>query len=369
MSPRYANNTSKTVFITSRLLAASEAVTNSHRLTTKANSRKPIANFTIMKKIALLILVMAAAAASGLAQQEHQYTQFMFNKLPINPAYAGARGVPFVTAIYRNQWMGFEGSPKSVLASFNAPFLTPRVGVGVTLSHVQIGLNTDFAASLAYSYDLIDADEMSLRAGLMGSIRSLGIDLSKAMPPDQSPSTDNSLGIDDVSSIYANVGAGLYYTYDEKFYAGFSVPRIYSNTFGVNDFLNPDTAQTAREAQHFYAMAGAVIPLGEGINLMPALLTKYVKNAPFDVDVNVNLEINEKVIAGLSYRAGGNGAGESLDLLVFWQAHPQFGVGFAYDFTLSDIKDYTAGSIELLFQADLKRNGKNKKMSNPRFFM
>lgn len=319
-----------------------------------------------MKKIIILLFILAAAAASGLAQQEHQYTQFMFNKLPINPAYAGARGVPFVTAIYRNQWIGFEGSPKSVLASFNAPFLTPRVGVGVTLSHVQIGLNTDFAASLAYSYDLIDADEMSLRAGLMGSIRSLGIDLSKAMPPDQSPLTDNSLGVDDVSSLYANVGAGLYYTYADKFYAGFSVPRIYSNTFGIHD---SDTIQTARELQHFYGMAGAVIPIGEGINLMPAVLTKYVKNAPFDVDVNVNLEINEKVIAGLSYRVGGNGSGESLDLLVFWQAHEQFGVGVAYDFTLSDIKDYTAGSIELLFQADLKRSGKNKKMSNPRFFM
>jgi len=321
-----------------------------------------------MKKIALLLLILAAAAANVYAQQEHQYTQFMYNKLPINPAYAGARGVPFVTAIYRNQWIGFEGSPKSVQASFNAPFLTPRVGVGVTLSHVQIGLNTDFAASLAYSYDLIDADEMSLRAGLMGSIRSLGIDFSKAMAS-EIPTVDNSLENTSVSSLYANVGAGLYYTYADRFYAGFSVPRIYSNSFGRNDGLNPDSSETARELQHFYAMAGAVIPIGEGINLMPALLTKYVKNAPFDVDVNINLEINEKVTAGLSYRVGGNGSGESLDLLVFWQAHEQFGVGFAYDFTLSDIKDYSSGSVELLFQADLKRSGKNKKMSNPRFFM
>jgi len=321
-----------------------------------------------MKKIALLLFILAAAAVRGLAQQEHQYTQFMYNKLPINPAYAGARGVPSVTAIYRNQWMGFDGAPKSVLATFNAPFLTPRVGVGVTLSHLQIGLNTDFAASLAYSYDLIDADKMSLRAGLMGTIRSLGIDFSKAMP-NEPTAVDNSLAPDHVNNLYANVGAGLYYTYDDRFYAGFSVPRIYSNTIGRNEGLNPDSSETAREVNHFYAMAGAVISLGDGLNLMPAVLTKYVKNAPFDVDVNVNLEINEKVVAGLSYRVGGNGSGESLDLLLFWQAHEQFGVGVAYDFTLSDIKDYTAGSIELLFQADLKRSGKNKKMSNPRFFM
>lgn len=319
-----------------------------------------------MKKIALLFLIMAAAAASGLAQQEHQYTQFMFNKLPINPAYAGARGVPSVTAIYRNQWMGFDGAPKSFLASFNSPFLTPRVGVGVTLSHVTIGLNRDFSGSLAYSYDVVADEKVSLRAGLMGSIRSLSIDFSKAMADNP---VDNSLEPGQTSSIYANVGAGLYFTYDERFYAGFSVPRIYSNSIGINENL-PLGFETAREYQHFYGMAGAIIALSDDINLMPALLTKYVKNAPFDVDVNLNLEIKEKVIAGLSYRAGGKSAGESIDLLLFWQAHPQFGVGMAYDFSLSDIKDYTAGSIELLFQADLKQQaGKGKKMSNPRFFM
>jgi len=319
-----------------------------------------------MKKVALLLLILAAAAANVYAQQEHQYTQFMFNKLPINPAYAGARGVPSVTAIYRNQWMGFDGAPKSFLASFNSPFLTPRVGVGVTLSHVTIGLNRDFAGSLAYSYDVVADDKISLRAGLMGSIRSLGIDFSKAMP--DSP-VDNSLESDRINSVYANVGAGLYFTYDERFYAGFSVPRIYSNSIGINENL-PAGFETAKEYQHFYGMIGAIIPLGEGLNLMPALLTKYVKNAPFDVDVNINLEIKEKVIAGISYRAGGKGPGESIDLLLFWQAHPQFGVGMAYDFSLSDIKDYTAGSIELLLQADLKqREGKGKKMTNPRFFM
>jgi type IX secretion system PorP/SprF family membrane protein len=319
-----------------------------------------------MKKIALLFLIMAAAAASGLAQQEHQYTQFMFNKLPINPAYAGARGVPSVTAIYRNQWMGFDGAPKSFLASFNSPFLTPRVGVGVTLSHVQIGLNRDFSGALAYSYDVVADEKVSLRAGLMGSIRSLSIDFSKAMADNP---VDNSLEPGRSSSIYANVGAGLYFTYDERFYAGFSVPRIYSNSIGINENL-PLDFETAKESPHFYGMAGAIIELSDDINLMPALLTKYVKNAPFDVDVNLNLEIKEKVIAGLSYRAGGKSAGESIDLLLFWQAHPQFGVGMAYDFSLSDIKDYTAGSIELLFQADLKQQaGKGKKMSNPRFFM
>ncbi|MBL7775085.1 MAG: type IX secretion system membrane protein PorP/SprF [Saprospiraceae bacterium] len=323
-----------------------------------------------MKKIVLLLFLVLMVAAAAVAQQEHQYTQFMYNKLPINPAYAGARGVPFVTAIYRNQWMGFDGAPKSSLASFNSPFLTQRVGVGVTISHNQIGLDRDIAGALAYSYDLISDEDISLRAGIMGSIRSLSVDFSNAQTPDPSgPGGDNSLDPNKISSVFANVGAGLYFTYDDRFYAGFSVPRIYANTIGINDGPLPSGFNTAKEYQHFYGMAGAILELSEDINLMPAILTKYVKNAPFDVDVNLNLEIREKVIAGLSYRAGGNGGGDSMDLLLFWQAHPQFGVGVAYDFSLSDVKDYTAGSIELLFQADLKRVSKKKNMSNPRFFM
>jgi type IX secretion system PorP/SprF family membrane protein len=320
-----------------------------------------------MKKLILLLLISAGVVAGLQAQQERHYTQFMYNKLLINPAYSGARGVPFATAIYRNQWMGFDGAPKSVLASFNSPFISPRVGVGVTMSHFQIGLDKEFAATMAYSYDLIGQEEFSLRAGIMGSVRSLSTDFTKAMPANTGG--DQSLDTEKNNSFYANVGAGLYATISSRFYIGLSMPRMYSNDISFN---NPSASLTAKEYQHFYAMAGAILPLNEDFNLMPAFLVKYVKNAPLDIDLNVNLEIREKFTAGLSYRVGGDGPGESVDLLLFWKAHPQFGVGVAYDVTLSDVKDYSAGSIELLLQVDLKRSssgGRNKPMSNPRFFM
>ncbi len=322
-----------------------------------------------MKKILVLYSILAVTISLQ-AQQERHYTQFMYNKLPINPAYSGARAVPFATAIYRNQWMGFDGAPKSVLLSFNSPFITKRVGVGVTVSNFKIGLDNEFGATLAYSYDLIGREDISLRAGIMGSIRSLSMDFSKAMTTDPAgPGGDNSLDPDKVNSFYGNVGAGLYATFAKQFYVGFSVPRIYSNNIGLN---STPGIQSAKEFQHFYVMAGAIIPLSQDLDLMPAVLTKYVKNAPFDVDLNVNLQIKQKITAGLSYRVGGDGPGESVDLLVFWQAHPQFGVGVAYDFSLSHVKDYTAGSIELLLQADLKRDDTKKPkagMTSARFFM
>lgn len=319
-----------------------------------------------MKNIILTFSIGVLLLQTLNAQQEHHYTQFMYNKLLLNPAYAGARGVPTATVLYRNQWAGFEGAPQSALLSFNSPFLSKRVGIGANMSLQSIGLQRDFQASLAYSYDLIAADELSLRAGVSVSMRSLSIDFTDAQP---SAIGDPSLGNARVNDLYYNVGAGLYATYADQFYAGFSVPRIYSNVLGVNDNTN---AETAKEYRHFYATAGGVLKLNDDFNLLPAILLKYVENAPFDADVNMNLEIKNKVVTGLSYRVGGEGAGESVSLLAFWQATDQVGVGAAYDFTLTQIRDYSSGSFEVLLRADLKKRqagGRSRKMSNPRFFI
>ncbi|MBK8194192.1 MAG: type IX secretion system membrane protein PorP/SprF [Lewinellaceae bacterium] len=314
-----------------------------------------------MKKLLFLLIIVAAGIRLN-AQQDHQYTQFMYNKLLYNPAYAGARGTPTLTGIFRSQWLGFDGAPQSGLLSFNSPFLTPRVGIGATLSYLKIGLQRDFHASVAYSYDLVAMENVSLRVGIQGSLRTLGVAFDDAAPfTIGDPSLDNQR----VNDFYGNVGAGIYGIFMERYFAGFSVPRIYSNAIGLNSALNP---VSAKEYRHFYGVAGGIFPLSEDINLMPAVLIKYVSNAPVDADLNVNLDIRQKVTAGISYRLGGNGPGESVDLLVFWQATPQVGVGASYDFTLSDLKDYNGGSIELLLQADLKKN-KKKNVFSPRFFL
>jgi type IX secretion system PorP/SprF family membrane protein len=320
-----------------------------------------------MKKLIYTFALLLGSLVSLKAQQEAQFTQFMYNKLYLNPAYSGARGVPSLTAIYRSQWVGFEGAPQSILASFNGPFLAKRVGVGATISHTKIGLQRDFQASLAYSYDMVAQDEVSLRIGLSGSLRSLSFAYNDAKP---NQSGDLSVEDQRINDFYGNVGAGVYGTIMDRYYFGISVPHLYSNAIGLS---NINATVLAKESQHFYGMAGAILPLSEDINLMPAVLLKYVKNAPFDADINVNLDIRRKFTAGISYRLGGDGSGDSVDLLAFWQAAPQFAIGAAYDFSLSSLKDYNAGSFEVLLQYDLKQveggKGKKKKMTNPRFFM
>lgn len=313
-----------------------------------------------MKKIYFLLLAGLLPLVS-IAQQEHQYTQFMYNKLSINPSYAGIRGVPTMTAIYRNQWYKLDGAPRSALVSMHAPVFSKRVGVGGVLSHHSIGLHRDVQVTAAYSYNLIAQKDFSLRVGLSGNLRVLSLNFSEAKPLN---SIDPSLEEERYTHAYANFGAGIYGTFSERLYFGFSVPRIVRNTIGVN--TDPGVT-TAKESPHFYGTTGGIIPLGKDLNFMPAVLVKYVQNAPIDVDITANLEIKQVVTAGLAYRAGGDGWGESLDLLTYWQVNPRIGIGASYDLTLSDLRSQAGGAFEVLFFADLVK--RKKGMSNPRFFM
>lgn len=315
-----------------------------------------------MKHRSILLTILAALFLQPLyAQQQQHYTQFMYNKLLINPGYAGMREVPSLTAIYRNQWAGFEGAPQSALLSFNSPFFTPRVGIGGTVSHVTIGLQRDLNIQLAYSYAIVADKDFTLRLGLLGSLRSLGLNFQEASPyQDIDPSIDNRR----INDLYTNAGIGLYGVWRQQVFAGFSVPRLIENSIGLN--LDQGVT-TARERRHYYANVGGIIPLRKEVRLLTSVLFKYVDNAPLNADINMNLEY-KKFTGGLSYRTGGDGPGESVDLLAFYQFHPQVGVGAAYDFTLSDLRDYSAGSFELLLMADLKKI-KKRRMSNPRFFM
>ncbi len=316
-----------------------------------------------MKQRYLFILFVLSSSLALQAQQEAHVTQFMYNKLLFNPAYGGSRGVPTVSLLYRNQWANFNGAPKTMAATFHSPFLVDRVGVGVSLANYNIGLNRDFKASLSYSYALMDRTDATLRIGLQGTLRSLGLDFDEAQVIDL---IDQSIDNKRINDTYGNFGAGIYGTIKQKFYYGFSVPYIVSNSIGLSD---DDDLTTAKERPHFYFMSGAIIRLTDNLNLLPAVMLKYVENAPFDADININLDINEVVTTGVSYRVGGDGPAESVDLLLFWQVHPQIAVGAAYDITVSDLRDYVGGSFEIMLQADLKKERKKKGFSNPRFFM
>ncbi len=315
----------------------------------------------ILNKIILTLIVVVSMSVLGTAQQESHFTQFMYNKLTLNPAYAGVRGIPSLTALYRKQWVGFDGAPTSKLISLDAPIFGDKVGFGLTISNRSIGIMNDWNGNMAYSYHVKISDKSSFRVGLQGSMRFQGIDFADPGVFIQEQG-DQSIMEDETSNDYfINFGAGLYYTYDQ-FYVGVSVPNFLPSEIG---FVNPQATDIAKTTQHYYLMTGAMIPMSDKINLKPALLAKYVQNAPFDMDINLSLVYDLRMTVGLSYRLGGTGSGDSVDLLAMYQAN-QIGIGVAYDYSLSDINEQTNGSFEVLVRYDFVKERED--MANPRFF-
>ena len=315
-----------------------------------------------MNKLLTTLVFLFIMSATALAQQEAHYTQFMHNKLAINPAYAGARNLPSLMALYRSQWAGYKGAPRSFLFSFNAPLAGDRVGFGLTVSNHKIGILESWYANMAYSYRVQIDKETNVRIALQGSLRQLSYDFNS---PDLSPQQRNDPSIVDNSegSLYrGDFGLGAYLTH-KTFYFGVSVPYFLKNNIGFND-----SGITAQEVPHVYVMTGVTLPLNENLKLEPSLLGKYVKGAPFDMDLNLSLIFDDRVSTGLSYRLGGDDESfaESIDLLLFYKITQELGLGMAYDFTLSEIKNYTSGSFEVLLRYDITKRAGD--IANPRFF-
>lgn len=313
-------------------------------------------------RILLHTLIFLSLCQIAKAQQESHYTQFMFNKLYLNPAYAGAEGYGSFVGIYRHQWLGFEGAPVSQLLSYNTPFLSNRVGFGMVLNHDKIGILNNWRGALSYSYDLINRTNAMLRIGLQGSARYLQLDFTDPNLIILDPNDPSIAENQQTNDVYYNMGAGIYLEI-HNFYLGVSVPGLIENIYGVNPNAgNPNAA----ERRHYYAMSGFALPVSDRVVMRNNVLVKYVQHAPVDVDINLGFEFNRRFMAGMSYRVGGDGTGDSVDFLLFTYLTRQLGLGLAYDYTLSEIRNSTSGSVEALLRFDMIRSGDN--LSNPRFF-
>ncbi len=309
----------------------------------------------------IFVFVFLGISSVGFAQQENQFTQFMYNQLYLNPAYSGARGIPYFTAIYRSQWIGFKGAPESKLLSFNSPLFGDRVGFGLTISNHTLGIENKWDASMAYSYHIPISDESSVRFGLQGSVRYQGIDFNDPSVEIREDGDESILYNEQLNKYTGNFGIGMYANIKQTYF-GISVPHFFPSELGINPNQVPEIA---RNYSHFYLMAGTMVPLTKSIKFKPSLLAKYVKNAPFDLDFNASLMFNEVFTAGLSYRLGGDGSGDSVDLLVLYQIN-SVAIGVAYDASLSEVRETSSGSFEVLLRYDFIKERSD--MANPRFF-
>ena len=309
----------------------------------------------------LLLSCFIFASYQASAQQELKYTNFIYNYMSINPGYAGSRDVPTISALYRQQWMGFKGAPVSEVVSFHSPFLSDRLGIGVNIANYTIGSTQSQFLSMAYAYSLIHTTDFNVRIGLQGSMRRIANNFTD---PAEVLIIQNDPAIQNITPKYlGNFGMGLYVNYRDSYF-GVSVPYYYSNTLGNNNAIT-----TASERPTYYVMGGVSLPFSDKFYFKPAMLLQFTQGAPWSADFNVNFIFNDKVGAGLSYRAGKTNfeqIGESADLLLFYQFNSQVGFGAAYDFNLSPIKAYQTGSMEVVMRYDLSKPP--LALNNPRTF-
>jgi len=312
---------------------------------------------------ASVIIGLCLLGWSGVqAQQDAQFTQFMFNKLTFNPAYAGSTLAPCLSAIHRQQWVGVQGAPVTSAFSFNTPLAKDKVGMGLSFIHDQIGPTKDWSARMAYSYR-IPIDNGTLSVGIQGVFRQYLVVWNDAVLTHRG---DNSVMMAENSKILPNAGLGLYYE-QKDFYVGVSMPHLLENDLDLlEDFVSTDISSL--ENQHIFGMVGVLVDVSDDIKLKPAAMIKYVKNAPVDMDLNLTAILKNDLWVGASYRFGGSkveGFGESIDFYLQYQITNGLRIGAAYDFTLSEIRSQTSGTYEFYVSYCLRNTGR---ISNPRFF-
>lgn len=313
-------------------------------------------------KIVLIFCSALISIATIDAQQNTQYTQFMYSKLWLNPGYAGSHNLGCVQAISRNQWLGFEGAPVSQSINFHTPLFGDKVGLGFSLNHDQLGPTDSWFFNLSYAYR-IKTEKGRLALGLQANLTQYEIDFQQLFTLESGDGI-----VPDISSskMIPNFGVGLYYNTD-KFFIGVSVPLIIQGDLNFDD--GNLSSFLSRQELHSYLMAGLVHRISDRIQGKPSILLKKVTNSPFDFDINYSLIFFDRLWAGASYRLGGdqnNGIGESIDFTVQYQLSHALRIGAAYDFTLSRLQSVNDGSIEFLAQMCISH--KSEKLTNPRFF-
>lgn len=303
-----------------------------------------------MKKIILAFGLLLSVLAS--AQQDPQYTQYMYNTINVNPAYAGSRGVLSVFGLHRSQWIGMDGAPTTNSFSINTPLAESRLGLGISLVSDKIGPTKENNVSTDISYYIPVSENYKLSFGVKGSLNFLDVDYSKLNIYDPSdPLFQNNIE----NKLSPNVGAGVY-LHSDKTYIGLSIPHMLETKH-----YDDNTYSVAQERMHMYLMGGHVFDLSYDLQFKPAVLAKYVNGAPLQVDLSANFWLYEKFTLGVAYRWDAAVSG-----LAGFQISDQLFIGYTYDAETTRLANYNSGSHEIFLRYEFLNYA--KKVITPRFF-
>jgi len=302
------------------------------------------------------LLLLFFLGITGLVQAQHNpnKTMFVFNKLQLNPGYAGSKNAMTFGAHYRHQWQGVLGAPRTLSAFAHTPIAGKRRGVGLSVTADEIGIFNTIYTNLAYAYKLSFKNETRLSIGFNAQFDMSRFDWSKAELIDQ---IDASIPFGQTSATAVNFGLGLYYE-GNNFFVGASLPQLLRNS--ITSELYKSFAQVS-PLQTYYFMGGYVFPINNNLSLKPSLLVSYLPNAPMEVDFNLSALFLDMFWIGASYRLE-----ESASLFIQVPIRKQIKIALGADYALSDINQFTKGSFEVMLEYTLGYG--DDKVNNIRFF-
>ena len=309
---------------------------------------------TLCKGIFMRLVFLILLSSSGLyAQQDAQYTQYMYNTVSVNPAYAGSRGHMSIAALHRSQWVGLDGAPTTQTINVHSPIGYRGVGLGLSVVNDKIGPTSETNFDIDFSYTIYTSTEGRLSFGLKASGNLLDVKFSEL----NQYTSDPNLAVDIDNRFSPNFGAGVYY-HTNKFYAGLSVPR-----FLQTSHFDESSLSTAKEQMNFYLITGYVWDINEFLKFKPTLLSKIVQGAPLQVDISANFLMSDKFVLGAAYRWDA-----ALSGMAGFYISEGFFAGVAYDREVTELGSaaFNSGSFEVILRYDfIKTKGQ---MKSPRFF-
>lgn len=303
----------------------------------------------MMNRIFVLIFMLGFFFQAK-AQHNPQFTHFMFNKLVYNPAYAGDREALAASAIYRNQWLGIDGAPTTLNFNIHTPFAGKRAGIGLSVVADKIGaVNTTFA-NISYNYRVPVGETAKLSIGISGRVEHGRFDFTQIDARD----TDDDFILSDIdNTVKPNFGAGVFLS-GKNYYVGVSIPTILENSLYR-------AAGFESVYRTYYAMGAVILNISDNVKFKPSALISYNQNAPFDMDLNASFLLMDALWLGATWRLD-----DSVDALIQYQFTPSLRGGMAFDFTTSELSNYTAGGYEIMFEYIFSKE--NQQLKNIRYF-
>lgn len=302
-------------------------------------------------KTKFLFFALLLTGFAGFAQQDAQYTQYMYNTININPAYAGSRGVMSIFGLHRTQWVGLDGAPVTNAVSLNTPINNSKLGIGLSFVNDRIGPTDENTISADISYTVQTSETYKLSFGIKGTANLFSLDVNKLNPADAGDPHLQNFN----NNFTPNFGAGVYF-HSDKLYVGLSVPNFLQTTR-----YEDNSVSVYKERMNFYFIGGYVFDLSPSIKFKPAFLMKTIQGAPLQLDISGNFLFNDKFTIGAAWRWDA-----AVSAMAGFQVTEGLFVGYGYDLETTKLSNYNSGSHEIFLRFELFN--KFNKLTSPRFF-